>query len=141
MTAVMALSLADRRLNMLLIGAFAALAIILAAVGVYGVIAYDALQRTREIGIRVALGASRSSVLAMIVRRGMVMVFLGAVAGLAAAAALTGSMQGLLFEVGPRDIGVFVSVAALLGAAGAIASYLPAWRATQVDPLAALRQD
>jgi ABC-type antimicrobial peptide transport system permease subunit len=141
MTDVMSASVADRRLQLLLVGAFAFLAIVLATIGVYGVIAYDVLQRTREIGIRVALGASRGSVLSLMLRRGLTLVVLGSVIGLVAAAVLTRPFAGLLFEVGPRDLAVFASVAALLGVAGAIASYLPSWRATRVDPLTALRHD
>ena len=141
MTDVMARSVASRRLNVLIIGAFALLAIVLAAVGVYGVMAYDVLQRTREIGIRVALGASRSSVLSLVLLQGMRLVLIGAVLGLAVAALLSGSVAGLLFEVAPRDVAVFASVALLLTAAGALASYIPAWRATRVDPLSALRTD
>lgn len=141
MTEVLAASVADRRLNVILIGAFAVLAIVLATVGVYGLIAYDVLQRTREIGIRVALGASRTSVLSLMMTSGLRLVLIGAVIGLAAAAALTGSFSRLLFEVGPRDAGVFASVALLLAAAGALASYVPAWRATRVDPLTALRNE
>jgi putative ABC transport system permease protein len=141
MTEVLSLSVADRRLNVILIGAFAALAILLATVGVYGVIAYDVLQRTREIGIRVALGAPRGSVLLLVLLQGFKLVLLGCAIGLAAAATITGSMAALLFEVGPRDGAVFASVAALLAAAGAAASYVPAWRATRVDPLTALRTE
>jgi ABC-type antimicrobial peptide transport system permease subunit len=139
MNEVMTLSVADRKLNALLIGSFALLAIVLATVGVYGVIAYDVLQRTREIGIRVALGASRSSVIALVLVDGLKLVLLGGVIGLAAAAAITGPLSQLLFEVGPRDAAVFGSVATLLAAAGALASYVPAWRAARVDPLHALR--
>ena len=141
MTEVMARSVANRKLNVLIIGAFALLAIVLAAVGVYGVMAYDVQQRTREIGIRVALGAPRSSVRHLILLQGMRLVMIGAGIGLAAAALLTGSISSLLFEVTPLDLAVFASVAALLSVAGAIASYLPAWRATRVNPLTALRAD
>ena len=131
MTDVLALSIADRKLNLLLLGAFAALAIMLAIVGVYGVIAYDALQRTREIGIRVALGATRGSVLSLMLAQGLKLVAAGAAIGLAVA--------GL--DVDPRDVAVFASVAGLLVTAGAVASYVPAWRATRVDPLTALRTE
>jgi putative ABC transport system permease protein len=128
-------------LNVLLIGAFAALAIVLAAVGVYGVIAYEVLQRTREIGIRVALGASRTSVLKLMLQQGMKLVLIGAAIGLAAAAAITGSISSMLFQVGPRDLAVFGSVGALIAAAGALATYVPARRATRLDPLSALRNE
>jgi ABC-type antimicrobial peptide transport system permease subunit len=141
MTDVLSASVANRRLNVLLIGAFAVLAIVLATVGVYGVIAYDVLQRTREIGIRVALGASRRSVLALMLLQGMKLVLIGAAVGLAAAAAVTGSISPLLFQVGPRDLAVFASVGALIAAAGALATYVPARRATKLDPLTALRAE
>ena len=140
MTDVLALSVADRKLNVLLLGAFAALAIVLAAVGTYGVMAYDVLQRTREIGIRVALGAPRGSVLSLVLVQGMRLVVFGALIGLAAAALVTRSMTQMLFDVGPRDVAVFASVAALLVLTGLLATYVPAWRATRVDPLDALRQ-
>lgn len=141
MTAVLASSVADRRLNVLLIGSFALLAIVLATIGVYGLIAYDVLQRTREIGIRVALGASRRSVLSLVMARGLALVATGAVVGLGGAALLTANFSGLLFEVEPRDAAVFASVAVLLSLVGALASYVPAWRATRVDPLTALRTE
>lgn len=141
MTDVLALSIADRRLNVLLIGAFALLAIVLAVVGIYGVMAYDVLQRTREIGIRLALGAPRASVLLLVLGQGLLLVSAGGVIGLAQAALLTGSMSNMLFEIGPRDAGVFAVVGALLMTTGALASYVPAWRATRVDPLTALREE
>lgn len=141
MTDVLALSVADRKLNVVLIGAFAVLAIVLAVVGIYGVMAYDVLQRTREIGIRLALGATRGSVLSLVLGQGLLLVVLGGVMGLGAAAILTRSMSELLFEIGPRDVGVFASVAVVLVGAGLLASYVPAWRATRVDPLAALRDE
>jgi predicted permease len=141
MTDVMSVSVADRRLHLLLVGIFAVLAVVLATIGVYGVIAYDVLQRTREIGIRVALGATRQSVLSLMLRRGLTLVLIGSLLGLVAAAAATGPFSGLLFEVGPRDLVVFGSVALVLAAAGGLASYVPAWRATRVDPLTALRHD
>ena len=141
MTDVLALSVADRKLNVVLIGAFAGLAIVLAVVGIYGVMAYDVLQRTREIGIRLALGATRGSVLSLVLGQGLLLVVLGGVMGLGAAAILTRSMSELLFEIGPRDVGVFASVAVVLVGAGLLASYVPAWRATRVDPLAALRDE
>ena len=140
MTEVLSESVASRRLNVLLIGAFAALAIVLAAVGVYGVIAYDVLQRTREIGIRVALGASRTSVFKLMLQQGMKLVLIGAAIGLAAAAAITGSISSI-FQVGPRDLAVFGSVGALIATAGALATYVPARRATRLDPLSALRNE
>ena len=141
MTDVLALSVADRKLNVLLLSAFAVVAIVLAAVGTYGVMAYDVLQRRREIGIRVALGASRRSVLGLVLAQGLTLVAIGAAIGLTASALVTRSMAKMLFEVGPRDLPVFASVAILLAATGILATYVPAWRATRVDPLVALRED
>jgi putative ABC transport system permease protein len=141
MTEGMARSVSDRQLNVVLIGAFALLALVLATVGVYGVVAYDVLERTREIGIRIALGASRRAVLSLMLFEGLKLVMTGAAIGVAAALAVTGSLAGLLFEVGTRALVVFASVAALLCATGALASYIPAWRATGVDPLTALRTE
>lgn len=141
MTEVMALSVADRRLHVLLIGTFGLLAIVLATVGVYGVVAYDVLQRTREIGIRVALGASRGSVLALMLRQGMRLVLMGGAAGLVLAAVTMGVATSILFEVQPRDGAVFAGVALVLAVAGAVATYVPARRATRLDPLACLRTD
>ena len=138
---VLALSVSDRKLNVLLLSTFALVAIVLAAVGTYGVMAYDVLQRRREIGIRVALGASRRSVLSLVLAQGLTLVAIGAAIGLTASALVTRSMAKMLFEVGPRDLPVFVSVAILLAATGILATYVPAWRATRVDPLVALRED
>jgi putative ABC transport system permease protein len=131
----------DRRLNVILIGAFGALALALAAIGLYGVMAFQVAQRTREIGVRLALGASRRDVLGLVVGQGMRLVALGLAAGVVAAAALSGSIAALLFDVAPRDLSVFAAVAAVLLTAGALASYLPARRATRVDPVIALRAD
>jgi putative ABC transport system permease protein len=138
---VLSASMSDRRLSLTLVGAFALLAIVLATVGIYGVVAFDALQRTREIGIRIALGASRRSVLSMMLKRGLTLVSIGAAVGLAAAAMLTGGLSVLLFQVGPRDAAVFAAVALLLGASGVAATYVPARRATRIDPLSALRTE
>ena len=139
MDEVFARSVAPRKLHVLLVGAFALLAIVLATVGVYGLIAYDVLQRRQELGIRMALGASRRSVLAMVLSQGMVLVLVGAGVGLIVAALVSGSVAPLLFDVQPRDVAVFASVAAVLLCAGALASWLPARRATRVEPLTALR--
>jgi predicted permease len=139
MEEVFARSVAPRKLHVLLVGAFALLAIVLATVGVYGLVAYDVLQRRHEIGIRMALGASRRSVQTLVLSQGMTLVLVGAGVGLTVAAVVSGTVAPLLFGVEPRDVAVFASVAALLLCAGALASWLPARRATRVEPLTALR--
>jgi putative ABC transport system permease protein len=131
----------DRRLNVLLIGAFGALALLLAVIGLYGVMAFQVAQRTREMGVRLALGAARGDVFRLVVGEGMRLVAIGLIVGLAAAALLSGWIADLLFEVTPRDLTVFALVPALLAAAAALASYLPARRATRIDPLITLRSE
>ena len=132
-------TLATRRYSMILLTAFAALALLLAAVGIYGVMSYVVGQRTQEIGIRMALGARRGHVLAMVISRGAKMTLLGAAAGLLASLALSRLMAQLLYGVSPTDPLTFVAVAALLALIALLACYLPARRATKVDPMLALR--
>ena len=120
---------------------FGALALMMAAVGVYGVIAYSAEARTREIGVRMALGASRGQVLQMVLRDGVRVIASGLVLGTTASLLLTRSLVGLLHEVQPADASAFASVAALLGASGLLAIYLPARRATKVNAVEALRSE
>jgi putative ABC transport system permease protein len=139
MTDVVATSLATPRLTGFLLGAFASIALALAAVGIYGVLAYLVSQRTHEIGIRLAIGADRAKVLRMILRQGMTLAVGGVAIGVGAALLLTRLMQSLLYEITPSDPMTFVAVAAVLIVVSLIASYLPAWRATKVSPLIALR--
>jgi putative ABC transport system permease protein len=126
---------------MLLVSGFAVLALALAAIGIYGVIAYSVTQRTHEIGVRMALGAARSSVLGMIVREGLLMAVLGIVAGLVGAALATRLMTTLLVGITPRDPIAFGAGATLLLLVAGVASYVPARRATRVDPVVALRAE
>lgn len=134
-------SLAQPRFNMMLLGSFAAVALALAAIGIYGVIAYNVAQRTREIGIRMALGAQRGDVLRMILHQSMIIIGLGLTIGLCGAFVLTRWLQSLLYEVSANDLPIYGAVLLLLGAAGLLASYLPARRATTVDPIVALRYE
>lgn len=134
-------SLWEERLYAWLLGIFSALALAIAAVGIYGVMAYSVAQRTREIGICMALGAARDRVQAMVVMQAMRLSVLGLGVGLAAAYALTRFMAGMLFGVRPDDPPTFVTVTVVLAASSLIAAWLPAARATRIDPMTALRQD
>jgi len=141
MTDVVDASMATPRLTGTLLTIFAGLALVLAAVGVAGVLAYLVSRRRREIGIRMALGASRANVLGLIVRRGVLYAGAGIAAGIAAALFLTRLMEGLLFGVAPRDPLTFVAVSAILLVIAVVASLIPALRAARVDPLEALRSE
>jgi len=136
-----AVTLETRRFAVVLLSVFGALALVLAAIGLYGVLAFAVSQRTREIGIHMALGARARDVLLMVIRQGMSLVIFGVVLGVAGAFVLTRLMRSLLFEVGPTDSLTFVLVSLLLAAVGFIACYVPARRATKVDPLVALRYE
>jgi ABC-type lipoprotein release transport system permease subunit len=133
-------SLAHARFNMLLLGAFASLALVLSAAGIYGVLAYGVRRRTREIGIRLALGARPTDVVRLIVAEGMRPTLLGLVLGLAGALALGRALASLVFEIRPADPTTLASVAALLGIVALAACALPAYRAARVDPTAALSE-
>jgi predicted permease len=133
--------LANRRGVMWLLGAFAAIALVLAAIGIYGMLAYDVSQRTREIGIRGAIGASRGQIVGMIVRQGMSKAALGVLIGSAAALYLARFMRGMLFDLGPGDPLEYVAVSVGLLAVALLASWLPARRAANVDPVVALRAE
>jgi putative ABC transport system permease protein len=137
----MGASLAGRRFNTLLISLFAALALILAVVGLYGVISYTVAECTREIGVRMALGAQTGDVLRLVIGQGMTLTLVGIGIGLLASFGLTRLMKDMLFEVGPTDPLTFAAIAVLLIAAALMACYIPARRATKVDPMVALRTE
>jgi putative ABC transport system permease protein len=134
-------SIAPRRFNLFLLGTFAGAALLMAVIGIYGVIAWSVTQRTRETGIRMALGAARGDVVRMVVRQGMAIALSGIAAGLAAALGLTRFMASLLYDVRPNDLATYVLVALTLTAISALASFGPARKAARVDPLTALRYE
>jgi putative ABC transport system permease protein len=137
----LAASIAPRKFNLVLLVTFAATALLLAAGGLYGVIAYLVTQRTREIGVRLALGARRSDIFSLILGHGFRLVLAGVVLGLAGALAATRLLSGLLYNTSALDPLIFGSVAALLTLVALIASCLPARRAINVDPVVALRAE
>jgi ABC-type antimicrobial peptide transport system permease subunit len=141
MNDVVATSLRTPRLTGFLLGVFGAIALALAAVGLYGVLAYLVSQRTQEIGVRLAIGADRSQILGMVLKQGLALAGTGLVVGLLGAFALTRLMQGLLYDVRPTDPITYVAVAAVLLLIALAASLLPAWRATRVSAVSALRAD
>jgi putative ABC transport system permease protein len=132
---------AQPRFEMRLLTIFAAVALVLATVGIYGVISYSASRKTHEIGVRMSLGATRADVLLLVVRQGMWLALAGSVTGIAGALLLSRLMRKLLYGVQPTDPATFLVVATGLGLVAMLACYIPAHRATRIDPVAALRCD
>jgi predicted permease len=141
MTTFLSTQLAQPRFNMMLLAVFAGVAMVLAAIGIYGVIAYSVTQRTREIGIRMALGAQRTQMLGMVLRQSLTLVVIGITIGFLVALGATRVLATLLYGVGANDASIYAVVIALLGAAALLASYIPARRAMKVDPMVALRYE
>jgi putative ABC transport system permease protein len=134
-------TMANRRFSTLLLGIFAALALVLASVGVYGVISYSVTSRTHEVGIRRALGANKSDILRLVVGQAMALAMTGVAIGIAGAFALTRLMSSLLFQVSATDAITFLTVALLIAVVALVASFIPARRAAKVDPVIALRYE
>jgi putative ABC transport system permease protein len=138
---LIAFSVAEPRFRSVLFGVFGAVALALVATGILGVLAYSVTRRTKEIGVRVALGAAPATIARLIVRQGLTVTAIGLIAGLGGALALTRLIRGLLFAVEPTDPGVLALVALSLVLVALLASYLPARRAARVDPIVALTHD
>jgi putative ABC transport system permease protein len=134
-------SIADRRLMFILLGLFSGAALLLAAIGLYGVMAYSVSQRTRDIGIRMALGVQRVDVFKHVIKKGVILIIVGLIIGTAGALALTRVLRSILYGVTPTDPSTFVAVSILLMAVGLVACYIPARRAAKIDPLEALRYE
>jgi putative ABC transport system permease protein len=134
-------TVAERRLSMALLAAFGVLALVLAAIGIYGVMAFSTAQRTRELGIRLALGAEPRDVLQLVLRDGARLSALGVGLGVMGAFAASRALSSMLYGVSPTDPLTFAAVVAILGSASLLACYIPARRATRLDPVVALRQD
>jgi putative ABC transport system permease protein len=141
MSEVINRSTASRRFNLALLGSFAALALVLAAIGIYGVLAFSVARRTHEIGVRMALGARRGDVVRLVLGQGLRVTGIGIAVGVVGAFGLTRFLHSLLYEVRPTDPPTFLAVLVLLGAVALAASYIPALRATRVDPMVALRYE
>jgi putative ABC transport system permease protein len=132
---------ADQRFEAAAVGLFAGLALLLAAVGIYGVISYMVSQRTREIGVRMAVGAQRGDVLRMVIRDGMFVTGAGMAVGIGGALALTRLMRNLLFQITPNDPATYLGVTVILATIGLVACWVPGRRAMRIDPMAALRYE
>jgi putative ABC transport system permease protein len=141
MNEVIAASLAQQRFLMILLGAFAGVALLLASLGIYGVISYLVGQRTHELGIRIALGAQRSDVLRLVLNHGLKMALAGVALGIIVSLGVTRLLAKMLFGVSATDPMTFVLITLLLMTVALLACFVPAWRATQVDPLVALRDE
>jgi ABC-type antimicrobial peptide transport system permease subunit len=141
MDAVFAESIRRPRLLAQLLGAFAGLALLLAAVGTYGVLSYMVTERRREIGVRMALGASRASVIGLVMKHGLQASVIGVIVGVAAAFATNRMIASLLFGVEPTDAATMSAVIATISLVAAVASWLPGWRASRLDPNVILRAD
>jgi ABC-type antimicrobial peptide transport system permease subunit len=141
MTRLAANALARERFYTVMLGSFAGLAGLLAAIGVYGVLTYAVIQSTREIGVRMAIGAQPATVLALVLRKGFVLTAIGLTVGLVGAGIATRALQGMLFVITPLDPATFLVVSLLFGLVAVFAAYLPARRATKVDAIAALRSE
>jgi putative ABC transport system permease protein len=141
MTDYLALDLGRARFQTVLLGLFAGIALLLTGVGLYGVMAQSVAQRTQEIGIRMALGASREDVRAMVLRKGTVLSLAGTAIGVVAALVLARLIESLLYQIPPRDPMTYVGVCAILALVALVASYVPALRATRLDPMVALRYE
>jgi len=141
MESMLSASLAPRRFTAVLLGAFAALAMVLAGVGLFGVIAYLVERRTREIGVRMALGAQQRHVVGLVLREGLILTTVGVIVGIAFARSLSAVLQSRLYEVLPTDAGVTIAVASVLAAIALLATCIPALRAAKVDPMITLRSE
>jgi putative ABC transport system permease protein len=140
MQAIVAETFSRQRFSALLLSGFSLASLLLAGVGIFGVLSYSVTERTREIGVRMAVGAQPAQIVSMIVGSGVRLVGTGTAVGIAGALALSGLLRGLLFGVGPRDVATYVAVPALLGMVALVASYLPARRAAKLEPVSALRE-
>jgi putative ABC transport system permease protein len=141
MKSVVADSVGQRRFAMQVVALFGVLALLLASIGIYGVMAYSVNQRTREIGIRMALGASRTTIMRWVLRQGLVLIAIGVGTGLLAAVALMRLLRSLLFGVATTDVVTYGALAFVLAIVALLACYIPARRATKIDPLVALRYE